>query len=262
MNLGLKGKRALVLGASKGLGHAIAAGLAAEGCDLVIASRDVATLEAQAKRFSDTHGVRAFAASADIADGPGLDVLANFAEDRLGGVDILLLNHGGPPPKTAPNVTAEDLAAWFPRLVGNPIRLASRLIPGMRQRKWGRVLTVGSSAMIQPIPQLAISTILRGSMVGWSKSMATELAGEGLTFNILAPGAIRTDRILETVAAEARSSGQSQDEVAKRREAAIPAGRFGSPEEFAAVAVFLASEQAAYITGSIVRIDGGAIRCV
>lgn len=262
MDLGISGRRALVMGASKGLGRAIAERLAAEGCNLVVASRDEAALKTLADTLAKAHGIQAHAAKADISDAGGLDALAEFALSTLGGIDILLLNHGGPPPKTAPEVTSSDLETWFPRLVANPIRLASRLVPGMRERRWGRVLTIGSSAMIQPIPNLAISTILRGSIVGWSKSMATELAGEGVTFNILAPGAIKTDRILETVAAEARKTGLAEADVARQRHASIPAGRFGTPEEFANVAAFLASEGASYMTGSVIRIDGGAIRCV
>ena len=261
MDLGLKGRRALVLGASRGLGRAIAGALAAEGVAVALASRNRDALAALATHLSAQHGVVAYAIVADVADESGMDVLAEEAVLRLGGVDILVLNHGGPPVGPAVELSLDSLKEQFTRMVVAPIRLAMRLLPGMRERGWGRILTVGSSGMIQPLPNMILSNTLRGAIVGWNKTLATEVAAEGVTCNILAPGAIETDRLRETASFEANRTGASLEEVLAKRAAAIPAGRLGRPDEFGAVAAFLASDRAAYITGSIVRVDGGLIRC-
>ncbi|MCS6854938.1 MAG: SDR family oxidoreductase [Elioraea sp.] len=262
MDLGLKGRRALVLGASRGLGRAIAEALAAEGAAVAVASRNREALAALAADLSARHGVPAHAIPADVADETRLDVLAEEATLRLGGVDILVLNHGGPPVGPALDLSLEALKEQFARMVVAPIRLAMRLLPGMRERRFGRILTVGSSGMVQPLPNMVLSNTLRGAIVGWNKTLAAEVAAEGITCNILAPGAIETDRLRETAGFEAKRTGASVEEVLARRAATIPAGRLGRPEEFGAVAAFLASDRAAYITGSIVRVDGGLIRCV
>lgn len=261
MDLGLKGRRALVMGASKGLGRAIADSLAEEGAALVISGREQASLdrvadELQARGASSAQGI-----PADVARAEDMDRLADGALAALGGgVDILVLNHGGPPPGTALEITEAQLAEWFPRMVLHPIRLANRLLPGMRERNWGRIITVGSSGMVQPIPNLAISNILRAAIVGWNKSLALEVARDGVTCNILAPGAIFTDRTKETVGSLAKKRGVAFEEVLEERAATIPAGRIGAPEEYGPMGAFLASDRAAYITGSIIRVDGGAVR--
>ncbi|MFQ3623665.1 MAG: SDR family oxidoreductase, partial [Acetobacteraceae bacterium] len=139
-------------------------------------------------------------------------------------------------------------------------RLAMRLLPAMRERRWGRIITVGSSGMVQPLPNMVLSNTLRGAIVGWNKTLAAEVASDGVTCNILAPGAIETDRLKDTAGFEAKRTGETIEQVLARRAASIPAGRLGTPAEFGAVAAFLASVQAAYITGSIVRCDGGIIR--
>jgi 3-oxoacyl-[acyl-carrier protein] reductase len=189
-----------------------------------------------------------------------MDRLADEAVRRLGGVDILVLNHGGPPPGTALEITEAQLVEWFPRMVQHPIRIAMRLLPGMRERKWGRILTVGSSGMVQPIPNLALSNILRAAIVGWNKSLAGEVAADGITCNILAPGSILTDRTKETQGGIAKRAGLTLEQQLAERAKTIPAGRIGGAEEFGPMGAFLCSEQAAYITGSIIRIDGGMIR--
>lgn len=262
MDLGLKGRRALVLGASRGIGRAIAAALAAEGAALALASRNRDALTTLAADLSARHGVPAYAIVADVADQARMDVLAEEAMLRLGGVDILVLNHGGPPVGPAVELSLEALQEQFTRMVVAPIRLAMRLLPGMRDRRWGRILTIGSSGMIQPLPNMVLSNTLRGAIVGWNKTLANEVAAEGVTCNILAPGAIETERLRETAGFEANRTGTSIEEVLAKRAATIPAGRLGRPEEIAAVAAFLASDRAAYVTGSIVRVDGGLIRCV
>lgn len=259
MDLKLSGKRALVMGGSKGLGLASAAALAGEGCAVVLSSRDPA---AAAARLAASHGVPVHGIAADVDSAAAMDALADAAVTALGGVDILILNHGGPPPCTASDMTAEQLATWFPRIVAHPIRIAMRLLPAMRAQKFGRIIAVGSAGMIQPIANLAISNTLRAAIVCWTKTLSAEVAADGVTVNVLAPGAIRTDRSLETAAIGARKEGIGVEEWIARRAATIPAGRYGTPEEYGAVAAFLASPLASYITGTVTRADGGMVRSV
>jgi len=262
MDLGLHGKRALVMGASKGLGRSIADALAAEGVALVISGRDQASLDAAAAELRAAGAPAAHGVPADIASADQVDRLADEAERLMGSVDILVLNHGGPPPGTTMEVTQDQLGEWFPRIVQHPIRIAMRLIPAMRERRYGRVIAVGSTSMEQPIPNLALSNILRGAMVGWNKSMALEVAADSVTCNILAPGAIATGRIRETAAGAAKVRGVEVEEVLAERAKTIPAARIGQPAEFGPLAAFLCSEKAAYITGNILRIDGGMVRSI
>lgn len=260
MDLGLKGKRALVMGASKGLGRAIAEGLAAEGATLTLASRDQAALDALAAALSALSGAPAHAVAADVSDEAGMDRLADEAVLRMGGVDILILNHGGPPVGPAVDLDLAALKEQFGKMVVAPIRIAMRLLPAMRERKWGRIITVGSSGMVQPLPNMVLSNTLRAAIVGWNKTLANEVAADGVTCNILAPGSILTDRTKDTAGFQAKKEGITFEEALARRAATIPAGRIGTPEEYGAVATFLASERASYITGSIVRCDGGIVR--
>jgi 3-oxoacyl-[acyl-carrier protein] reductase len=260
MDLGLKGKRALVMGASKGLGRAVADSLAAEGVSLVISGRDQATLDKVAAELKAAGAPAAHGVPADIAKAADVDRLGDEAVRLLGGVDILLLNHGGPPPGTALEITEQQLADWFPSIVLHPIRLAMKLLPAMRAQGYGRIMTVGSTGMVMPIPNLAISNILRAAIVGWNKSLAGEVAIDGVTCNILAPGAILTDRQLETQGNLAKKRGITTEQQIKERATQIPAGRLGTKEEFGPMAAFLCSPHGAYITGNILRIDGGIVR--
>lgn len=262
MDLGLKGKRALVMGASKGLGRAIAEALSAEGATVTVASRDEAALKALAEGLSAKNGVPAFAIKADVANEAGMDALADEAVLRMGGVDILILNHGGPPVGPAVDLSLDELKAQFQKMVVAPIRLAMRLLPAMRERKWGRIITVGSSGMVQPLSNMVLSNTLRAAIVGWNKTLSAEIAGDGVTCNILAPGSILTDRSKDTAGLRAKREGITVEEAIRRNAETIPAKRYGTPEEYGAVAAFLASEKASYMTGSIVRCDGGNVRAI
>jgi 3-oxoacyl-[acyl-carrier protein] reductase len=260
MDLGLKGKRALVMGASKGLGRAIADSLADEGAALVISGRSQASLDAAAAELLGRGAAAAHGVPADVASAEQMDALADAAVRLLGGVDILVLNHGGPPPGTALEITEAQLIEWFPKIVLNPIRIATRLLPAMRAQQWGRIITVGSTGMVAPIPNLALSNILRAAIVGWNKSLSSEVAADGVTCNIMAPGAILTDRQLETQGSLAKKRGITVEEQIKDRATQIPVGRLGVASEFGPMGAFLASQHGAYITGSIIRIDGGIVR--
>jgi 3-oxoacyl-[acyl-carrier protein] reductase len=262
MDLGLKGRRALVMGASKGLGRAIAEALSAEGATVTVASRDEAALKALAEGLRAKNGVPAFAIKADVANEASMDALADEAVLRMGGVDVLILNHGGPPVGPALDLSLDELKAQFLKMVVAPIRLAMRLLPAMRERKWGRIITVGSSGMVQPLPNMVLSNTLRAAIVGWNKTLSAEVAADGVTCNILAPGSILTDRTRDTAGARAKKEGISIEEAMNRIAAAIPAKRYGTPEEYGAVAAFLASEKASYVTGSIIRVDGGNVRAI
>lgn len=258
MDLGLAGKRALVMGGSRGIGRGIAASLAAEGAAVAIVSRDQAALDKTAAEIG--HGVLPVAA--DLADRTALAAAFAAIESRLGGVDILVNNSGGPPPS---GVSAIDPELWrrqFEMMVLNIIGLTDLAVPGMKQRGWGRILTVASSSVIQPIPTIGVSNTLRSALVGWSKTLAGEVGRFGITVNMLLPGSIATQRVAQLNARTAEAQGKTVDQVAEAAQAAIPVGRYGTVEEFGAVAAFLASIHAGYVTGSMIRIDGGSVRSV
>lgn len=262
MDLGLKGKRALVMGASKGLGRSIADALAAEGVAIAVSGREQASLDVVAKALLALGAAKAVGIPADVASGADMDKLADAAVAALGGVDILVLNHGGPPPCTALDMTEADLVIWFQRIVLSPIRIAMRLLPAMRAQKFGRIITIGSAGMQQPLPNLALSNTLRAAIVGWNKTLSNEVAGEGITCNIMAPGPIVTDRTRQMASGQATKEGRTVEEVIIERGKTIPAGRFGEADEFGPLGAFLASPKAAYITGSVMRVEGGMVKHV
>lgn len=257
MRIDLSGKRALVLGASGGLGAAIARGLGEAGARVAVSSRSGDKLEAQ---FPDAETYPRIVADL-TAPGIGATIAAR-AQEMLGGVDILVNNSGGPPPTTALGATDAQWRAQFDAMVMSLVDLTGALMPGMRERRWGRIVTVASSGVVAPIPNLALSNALRSALLGWSKTLASEVAADGVTVNMVLPGRIATSRVAALDSANAQRSGKSVDEVATAALATIPAGRYGSPDEFAAAAVFLASPQASYITGTTLRVDGGALRNV
>jgi 3-oxoacyl-[acyl-carrier protein] reductase len=252
------------MGGTKGLGRSIADALAGEGAALVISGRDQGRLDEAAAALSARGAASAVGVVADVASGDAMDRLADAAVATLGGVDILVLNHGGPPQCTASEMTEAALVEWFQHIVVSPIRIANRLLPAMRERGWGRIIVVGSTGMQQPIPNLALSNTLRASIWAWLKTMSGEVARDGVTMNVLAPGTILTDRTRDSAAALARQRNIGlEDALAERLADAakqIPAGRVGMPEEYGPMGAFLASDRGGYITGSMIRVDGGRIR--
>jgi len=258
VDLGLKGRTAVVLGAGGGLGGAIAQALAREGAAVALADVD----EAAAARVADAITANGGVAKAwgwDIADiGAIADRLAAI-RSALGEADVLVNNTGGPPPTPA---AAQDPALWsksFQSMVLSVIAITDAVLPAMTARRFGRIITSTSSGVVAPIPNLGISNALRLSLVGWSKTLAREVAGFGITSNIILPGRIATSRIRFLDEAKAKREGQTIEEVVSESTAAIPAGRYGTPEEYADTVAFLASTRAAYITGSVIRVDGGYI---
>ncbi len=260
MDLGLRGKRALVLGASKGLGGAIAQGLGREGATVLAAARGVDAIKAWAGGLGEA-GAHVSAHRLDLADIASVEAL--IAEvTASGGVDILVNNSGGPPPSSAQDAKRGDWLVQFEAMAANLFHLTQALLPGMIEKKWGRIITIASSGIEQPIPNLALSNGIRSAVLGWSKTLASEVGKHGITVNMVLPGRIHTERVDQLDAAAATRTGTAVDAVRQSSMAAIPMGRYGTPEEFAAVAVFLASRQASYVTGAAIRVDGGAIRSV
>lgn len=261
MDLGIQGRRALVLGASRGLGEAIARTLAAEGADVVACGRDPDRLAGVVGAIRAAGGA-ASALRLDLADPAGLaQALDGIARpDGTYDIDILVNNSGGPP---AGPVAAVDAAVWsrqFEAMVNPVFCVTARLLPGMRARRFGRIVNIVSSGVEQPIPNLGISNALRSAIAGWAKTLAAEVAGDGVTVNSVVPGRIHTGRVDELDAAAAQRLGKTVEEVAAASRATIPMGRYGDPQEFADAVAFLASRKAGYITGSLLRVDGGMIR--
>jgi 3-oxoacyl-[acyl-carrier protein] reductase len=261
MDLGLSGKTALVLGASSGLGRAIALGLAAEGANVAVAARNEAALAALAGEI-EALGVRALPVRWDLADLSMIDANVAAIEASLGPVDILINNTGGPPPTTASGQSPDLWTAQFQAMVASVIATTDRVLPGMIGRRWGRIITSTSSGVIAPIANLAISNALRLSRVGWSKTLAREVARDGVTCNIVVPGRIATDRTRFLDEKRAEREGRAVEQVEAASLGAIPAGRYGDPREYADVVAFLASTRASYVTGSTVRVDGGQIASI
>ena len=262
MDLGLKGKRAVVLASSSGLGLGIASKLCAEGANVLLSGRSQDKLENAADRLTNVGPGSASYLVVDLSEPTSATSLFGAAEEALGGVDILVNNTGGPPPGGVEGQAADTWRSEFDTMVVRLIEMTNLCLPGMRERGWGRVLTVASSGVVQPIPNLSISNTIRSALVGWNKSLSNEVAADGITLNILAPGRIHTDRTDQLDAAAAKRLGKSIDEVREASQATIPARRYGEVEEFAAVAAFLVSQPASYVTGGVIRCDGGSIRGV
>ncbi len=262
MELGLKGKIAMVGGASKGLGLAVARALAAEGAQVSIASRDRAAIDAAAARLKEETGASPLALAADLSDAGAIAAWHRQTMDRFGGIDLLFANTGGPPAGATLTFDDEAWRSGFELLVMSVIRLVRLVVPSMQARGGGAILVGTSSAVKEPIPNLALSNVLRASVAALAKTLSVELAPSRIRVNNLIPGRIDTDRVRQLDGINAKRAGIGVDEQHQRMAATIPLGRYGQPEEFGRVAAFLLSDAAAYITGASVQVDGGLIKGV
>jgi 3-oxoacyl-[acyl-carrier protein] reductase len=261
MDFNIKGKTALVLGGGGGLGRAIATALAAEGVNIAVGDINPPAIEATRAAVTAL-GVKSCGLTWDLADLSLIPGHIQTIERELGPVDIMVNNTGGPPPTPASGQPAEIWAQFFQSMVMSVIAITDAVLPGMRARKWGRIITSTSSGVVAPIPNLGMSNALRLSLVGWSKTLAREVGRDGVTANIILPGRIATDRIQFLDEAKAKREGRSVEDVAAESTGSIPVGRYGKPEEYGDVVAFLASARAAYLTGSVIRVDGGLIASV
>lgn len=261
MDLGLKGKTALIMGASQGLGLAIAEKLAAEGADLILSARRADVLEDVGAKIRADHGVTVRCDALDLSDGDALAQFCGRIRDTYK-PDMLLNNAGGPPPSPATGVDADVWRSSAQTLLFSLIQVTEAAVEGMRAKKWGRIVAIGSSGVIQPIPNLAVSNTIRGAMAGFCKTLSAEVAGDGITVNMVLPGKIDTLRVGQLDTARAGREGKTLEDVRTQIAASLPIKRYGRPEEFASVVAFLMSEPAGYVTGQMTRVDGGMIASI
>ncbi len=257
MDLKLNGRVALVSAASKGLGKAAAWALAREGADLVIAARgEVALAQTAAEIRADT-GRAVLAAMADVSQAADIERLAEQAQARFGRVDVLVNNAGGPRPGLFAEMSDEDWLGAVELNLLSAVRLTRAVLPGMQARRWGRIINMTSIAVKQPLSNLILSNTARAGLVAMAKTLAGQVAAQGITVNNVCPGYMLTDRVRGLAEATATAEGITIDEAIARNERAIPMKRMGRPEELAALIAFLASEQAGYLTGATIQVDGG-----
>jgi 3-oxoacyl-[acyl-carrier protein] reductase len=260
MFLGLRGKTALIGAASKGLGFAIARELATEGAQIVICARTKDTLKAARDKLETDTGAKVYAIQADLSKYEDVKRVTTTSLEKLGRIDVLVNNNGGPP---AGPFEAHDPATWqeaFDQTLRSAVEMSRAALPGMKERRWGRIINVTSMAAKQPVENLILSNSLRAAVHGFARTLANEVAEFGITVNNILPGYTRTERVETLAAATAKRDKVDPASVLSRFEKDVPMKRLGEPEEFAALAAFLASERASYITAQSIAVDGGWIR--
>lgn len=256
MDLGLKGKVALVSAASKGIGRACAMGLAGEGARVAVCARTEGDLKTAAGEIRAKTGAEVLAVPCDVTRDADLRELVRRVTDAFGGVDILVANAGGPPRGDFAELTDEQWMQAFELSLLSAVRLVRLVLPSMRARRWGRIITIQSSSVKQPIPGLLLSNAVRPGVAGLMKTLATELGRDNILVNTVCPGRIMTDRFVSGH----KQTGRTVEEYLAVTSKEVPLGRIGTPEEFANMVVFLASERASYVTGVTVQVDGGLVR--
>lgn len=261
MDLGLKGRVAVVAAGSRGLGRAVAEELAAEGASIVICARGQAALD-EACRAIEAHGGLARGIVADVSRPGEPERVVAVATESFGQVDIVVTNSGGPRAGRFDVLSADDWDSATRTLLTSAVGFARASVPGMRERKWGRILNITSIAAKQPVDGLMLSNSLRTAVIAFARTLANEVAADGVTVNNLLPGYTRTERVVDLSEQMAKANDTTPADFIGRWEAEIPMRRIGEPREFAALAAFLASERASYITGQSIAVDGGWIRSV
>lgn len=260
MDLGLKGKVALVAASSRGLGRAVAEELASEGVNLVLCARGAAALEETARAIRSASKVRVLAIAADLSQLTDVTVVVGAAMKEFGRIDILVTNGGGPPAGPFESHSADAWHAAVRQNLDSVVELTRDVLPGMKERRWGRIINITSIAVKQPVDNLILSNSIRAAVTGFARTLANEVAPFGVTVNNVMPGYTRTDRVTELATRNATLKGTSSADEIAIWEKQIPMGRLGEPREFAAMVAFLASERASYVTGSSIAVDGGWIR--
>jgi 3-oxoacyl-[acyl-carrier protein] reductase len=260
MDLGIRGKVGLVVASSRGLGRASAEALAAEGVDLVVCARGEAALRATAADIRRTAGVRVVDVVADVATLTGIESVLSAAEREFGRVDILVTNGGGPPAGPFESHAREAWDAAVRANLTSVVELVRGVLPGMRERSWGRIVNVTSIAVKQPVDNLILSNSVRAAVTGFARTLANEVAAHGITVNNVMPGFTRTARVEELAARTASLQGTTPKAAFAAWESQIPMGRLGEPAEFGAMVAFLCSAQASYTTGASIPVDGGWIK--
>jgi len=262
MDLGIRGKTALVVAASKGMGKASALGLGAEGARVVMCARGEAALKDAAAEVKQKTGAEVLTLPADASRAADISRVVAEANRAFGGVDILVANVGGPPPGPFEAMTDEQWKAAFEQVHLSTVRFIREVLPHMKRSRWGRILAIQSSSVKQPVDGLVLSNGIRPGIAGLFKTLAGDVAKDNITVNLVLPGRILTDRFLEHQTDRAKRNGVPLEQQMEISSADIPMGRIGTPDEFAAMVVFLASARASYITGVAVQVDGGLIRSV
>ncbi len=260
MDLGLREKAALVAASSQGLGRAVALELAREGASLVLCARGSAALEQTCGSIRSETGAEVTGIVGDLTLPEDVERIVQLGIQRFGRIDILVTNVGGPPAGRFEALTREQWDEAHRLLLTSVLDLTRLVLPGMRERGWGRILNITSIASKQPVENLILSNSLRAAVTGFAKSLANEVAADGVTVNNILPGYTLTDRLDDLIGFLAEKEGLSPDEVRNRWESEIPMRRLGDPKEFAALAAFLVSERASYITGSSIAVDGGWVK--
>ena len=258
MDFGIRGKVALVCGASKGIAYAAAQEFAREGCALAICSRDADALTAAAAKL-EALGAPVLTMVADLSTAEGIATVVRDTQARYGHVDILIANTGGPP--TGPAM-GHDWAAWTKAselLLRSAVELTRAFVPGMRERKWGRVISITSKAVKEPVTSLVLSNSLRAAVTGYLRTLANEVAADGVTVNTVLPGYTATERLEKLAEANSQRTGATRDAVYSGWVAQTPVGRLGRAEELGATIAFLASDRAGFITGQAILVDGGTV---
>jgi len=260
MDFGIRDRVAIVAASSRGLGRAVADALAAEGAKLALCSRNASAIEATARDIAARHGVEVFHRGVDVTQ---QDQVRNFVGDvaaRFGRIDICVTNAGGPPAKTFLNITPEEWQAAVQLNLMSTVYLAREVLPHMQRQRWGRLVTITSISVKQPVDNLLLSNSVRAAVAGLAKTLANEHGKDNITVNNICPGYTLTDRLEELAGVQALAAGVGKQEILARWAADVPLGRIGKPEEFAAVVAFLCSERASYVSGVSIQVDGGRVK--
>jgi 3-oxoacyl-[acyl-carrier protein] reductase len=260
MDFGLKGRTAIVAAASKGLGRAVAEELAREGARLAICARTAAPLERTAAEISAETRSEVFWQRCDVTDYSAVQKFVAGTEARFGRVDICVTNTGGPPAKKFLEISIEEWRAAIDQMLMSAVYFAREVLPRMRKNRWGRLITITSVSVKQPIDGLLLSNTVRAGVTGLAKTLATEFGRDGITVNNVCPGYTLTERLEELVQKNARDAGVPREKIIERWTSEIPLGRLAEPREFAALVAFLASERASHINGATIAVDGGWVR--